>query len=187
MRPIEPLMLEHHHIERMVAVLRRKSAHVREVSLIDSVFVDAVVDYFRTYTGHTHHGKEEGILFRDLARKRLSAEDRRTMEGLIAGHHWLSQTVAELDAAKQAYVQGRYPALETILAKFAALIDFFPGHFRVEDEHFFPASMGYLTYDEQQAMLAEFMDWDRSMIHDKYRSIVDELERTLQAMPEAPR
>ncbi len=187
MQPIDPLMDEHRFIERMIGVMRRKSAHVREVSLVDPVFVDGVVDFFRTYTDRTHHGKEEGILFRDLAGKPLSPEDREMMEQLTAGHRWARQTVTELDAAKQTYLKGKYPALEVIVDKLNALVGFFPGHFKSEDEVFFPASMGYLTQQEQQAMLAEFWDWDRKMIHEKYRAIVDELERTLEAMPEAPR
>lgn len=187
MRPIDALMQEHRHIERMVAIMRRESAHVREVSLIDTVFVDAVVDYFRTYTDRTHHGKEENILFHALAGKPLSAEDRETMQGLIEGHRWARRTVAELDEAKQAYLSGHYMALNTIVEKLDALVRFYPGHIQLEDRTFFPASMVYLTQQEQQAMLNEFWEWDRSMIHEKYRSVVDELERKLAAMPEAPR
>lgn len=187
MRPIDPLTEEHRHIERMVAIMRRESAHVREVSLVDGVFVDAFVDYFRTYTDRTHHGKEEGILFRALAGKPLSAEDRRTMEGLIEGHRWARRTVAELDTAKLAYLSGHYMALNTVVEKLDALTAFFPGHFQIEDRTFFPASLRYLSESEQQTLLGEFWEWDRSMIHEKYRSVVDELERKLAAMPEAPR
>jgi hemerythrin-like domain-containing protein len=187
MRPIDPLMDEHRRIERMVALMRRESAHVREVSLVDTVFVDAFVDYFRTYTDRTHHGKEEGILFRALEGKPLSAEDRKTMEGLIEGHRWARRTVSELDEAKQAYLSGRYIALHTVVEKLDALVGFYPGHIQLEDHTFFPASMVYLTPQEQQAMLNEFWEWDRNMIHEKYRSVVDELERKLAAMPEAPR
>jgi len=187
MRPIDPLMEEHRRIERMVAIMRRESVHVREVSLVDTVFVDALVDYFRSYTDRTHHGKEEGMLFRALEGKLLSAEDRATLERLIDDHRWARHTVVELDEAKGAYLDGKYLALHTILEKLDALTAFFPAHFQLEDQAFFPASMGYLTLAEEQALLREFWEWDRNMIHEKYQSVVDELERRLAAMPEAPR
>jgi len=180
-------MEEHRVIERMVGIMRRESAHLREASVVDWLFVDAVVDFFRTYTDRTHHGKEEGILFRDLAGKRLSPEDRAAMDLLIEGHRFARRTVAELDEAGAAYRQGRYTALETILGRINALVQFFPMHIRHEDDSFFPASPAYLAPQEQQAMLAEFWDWDRSMIHEKYRAIVDDLARTLETIPQAPR
>lgn len=41
---------------------------------------------------------------------------------------------------------------------------------------FFPASRAYFTDDEDQAMLAEFWKFDRKMIHEKYKLVVEELE-----------
>jgi hemerythrin-like domain-containing protein len=187
MKPIDPMMDEHRVIERMIGIMRRKSAHVREASLVDATFIDGVVDFFGTYTDRTHHGKEEGIFFRGLAGKPLTPDDRQMMQGLIQGHRYARRTVAELEAAGQAYRKGKYAALEAIVEQLTSLIDFYPGHIRVEDETFFPHSLGYLTPEEQQDMLAEFWEWDRMMIHEKYRSIIEDLERTLEAIPEAPR
>ncbi len=187
MRPIDPLMGEHRLIERMIGVMRRKSAYLREVSELDVVFVDAMVDFFRTYTDRTHHGKEEGILFRDLAGKPLSPEHRAMMDGLIEGHRWARRTVAELEAAKETYLQGKYLALNAVLDKTGDLIRFYPGHIRREDDVFFPASLGYMSQPQEDAMLAEFLDWDRRMIHEKYAAVVDALEHTLAAIPEPSR
>ena len=45
------------------------------------------------------------------------------------------------------------------------------------DKIFFPAAMNCLSVAEQKAMLDEFYEFDRSMIHAKYKSVVDALER----------
>jgi hypothetical protein len=37
--------------------------------------------------------------------------------------------------------------------------------------------MAYLTDEEDQAMLAEFWQFDRKMIHEKYGSVVEGLEK----------
>ena len=39
------------------------------------------------------------------------------------------------------------------------------------DKVFFPALRAYLTEDEEGAMLAEFREFDRRMIHEKYRAV----------------
>jgi hypothetical protein len=41
---------------------------------------------------------------------------------------------------------------------------------------FFPSSRNYFTDEEDQAMLAEFWEFDRNMIHEKYKSLVDGFE-----------
>lgn len=186
MTPIDLLVSEHRVIERVVTIVRPESERIRHSSRVDPVFVDTVVDFFRTYTDWTHHGKEEGILFRDLANKALSPEDQKAMEGLIEGHRYARQTVGELDEARQGYLLGRATALEVIADKLDALVRFYPGHIRVEDQHFFPASLGYLTAAEQAAMLAEFEEWDRRMIHEKYRAVVEGLEQSARPVAEAP-
>lgn len=50
-------------------------------------------------------------------------------------------------------------------------------HIEKEDKIFFPTSRNYFTEEEDQAMLARFWEFDRKMIHDKYKSVVEELER----------
>jgi hypothetical protein len=39
--------------------------------------------------------------------------------------------------------------------------------------------MEYLTKKEQDGMLQEFNEFDRNMIHEKYRDIVDRIEAQL--------
>lgn len=60
------LMVEHRVIERMIALIEKALAQIESAGVIDALFVDAVVDFVRTYADRTHHGKEEDILFRDL-------------------------------------------------------------------------------------------------------------------------
>jgi hypothetical protein len=40
---------------------------------------------------------------------------------------------------------------------------------------FFHAMMKYFSADEQERMLAEFWEFDRNMIHEKYKRLVEEL------------
>jgi hemerythrin-like domain-containing protein len=56
-------------------------------------------------------------------------------------------------------------------------LDFYPKHIEKEDKVFFPASRAYFSDEEDQAMLAEFLEFDRKMIHEKYQSVVETLEQ----------
>lgn len=173
MKPRGPLMIEHRLIEKMIAVIKDQMSVMREQSRVDPVFIDAAVDFIRIYADKTHHGKEEDILFRDLAAKNMSDEDKRGMQELVDEHVFARKKVAELVQAKEDYVAGHKEALDTVLDRLKTLVEFYPEHIRREDEVFFPDTEKYFTRDELDAMLAEFWEFDKKMIHEKYKAVVD--------------
>ncbi len=172
-----PLMIEHRLIERTLLVIRNVLAKIESMHKVDPVFVDVAVDFIRVYADRTHHGKEEDILFRDLNEKPLSGEDRRIMNELIQDHMLGRQTTKALLDANTRYRNGDETALADIAEKLRTLIEFYPKHIEKEDKVFFPASRAYFTDEEDKVMLAEFWEFDRKLIHEKYISVVEELER----------
>jgi len=172
-----PLMIEHRLIERMLAKIKDMLKLVEQTGEIDPLFVDIAVDFVRTYADRTHHGKEEDILFRDLNNKELSAVDRGIMNELIEEHVFGRKTTKALVEANRRYRNGDSAALSDIAGCLKTLVDFYPRHIEKEDKVFFPASRAYFSEAEDQRMLAEFMDFDQKMIHEKYRSVVDDLEK----------
>ncbi|MBA3003781.1 MAG: cation-binding protein [Desulfurivibrio sp.] len=169
-----PLMIEHRLIERMLNIVRDRLALAVKNKSIDPLFVDAAVDFIRTYADRTHHGKEEDILFRNLDTKELSAADRKVMNELIAEHVFGRNTTKSLVEANTRYRNGDASALEDIARCLKTLVDFYPKHIGKEDKVFFPAARAYFSEEEDQAMLSEFYLFDQKMIHEKYKSIVDE-------------
>ena len=144
---------------------------------MDPVFVDIAVDFIRVYADRTHHGKEEDILFRELNKKALSSEDSQIMKELIEEHVFSRQTTIALVDANTRYRNGDETALADIAAKLKTLTEFYPGHIEKEDKVFFPSARTYFTDEEDQAMLAEFWEFDRNMIHEKYKSLVEGFEK----------
>lgn len=171
-----PLMIEHRLIERMLAIAQDALVEAEKTGGIDPLFVDTAVDFIRVYADRTHHGKEEDILFRDLNKKGLSEADRRIMDELIAEHVFGRSITKELIEANTRYRNGDAAALEDIARCLRTLVDFYPKHIEKEDKVFFPASRAYFTEAEDQAMLDEFWEFDRKIIHEKYTSVVDALE-----------
>jgi hemerythrin-like domain-containing protein len=172
-----PLMIEHRLIERMIKQIEDVLAQIRSAGKIDPLFVDKAVDFVRMYADRTHHGKEEDILFRDLDKRDLSVEDRQVMNELIEEHVFGRNTTKALVDANRRYCNGDTASLADIADKLKTLVEFYPKHIEKEDKVFFPASRAYFTVEEDQAMLKEFWEFDRNMIHEKYKSVVEELER----------
>jgi hemerythrin-like domain-containing protein len=171
-----PLMIEHRLIERMLSVVKDVLAEIESKHRVDPVFVDIAVDFIRVYADRTHHGKEEDILFRELNNKPLSAEDRKIMDELIEEHLFGRRTTQALVDANTRYRNGDDTALADIAANLKTLAEFYPRHIEKEDKVFFPSTRKYFTEQEDQGMLEAFWEFDRKMIHEKYKTVVEGLE-----------
>jgi hemerythrin-like domain-containing protein len=97
------------------------------------------------------------------------------MEELVEEHKYARKTVGMLVDAKERYLKGENTSQE-VVSLLRELAHFYPIHIEKEDEHFFYPCMEYLTKGEQDRMLKEFHEFDRNMIHEKYRNIVDLIE-----------
>ncbi|MGD9819423.1 MAG: hemerythrin domain-containing protein [Desulfomonilaceae bacterium] len=177
MKPRGPLMIEHRLIEKMLNILKSQVDKIDSKKLIDPVVIDIAVDFIRTYADKTHHGKEEDIMFRDLALKPMNVEEKKAMDELVDEHIQARKVVHELVEAKKRYLKGDPGALWIIKERLNWLVDFYPKHIEKEDKLFFPSTERYLNQSEQEAMLAEFWEFDRKMIHEKYASTVEYLAR----------
>jgi len=173
MKPIGPLMWEHRLIEHMVDLLRSEIDRITGRKTANVILIEQAVDFFRTYADRTHHGKEEEILFRDLAQKKMSPEHRKIMDELVREHIHGRELVRKLVEAKDLYVNGYAEALPHIARELKELVDFYPKHIEKEDKGFFFPCLAYFTEAEQTRMLREFRDFDRNMIHEKYRTVVE--------------
>ncbi len=174
MKPIGMLMWEHRLIEQVIGLFPREIAKIGKSKRVDTVFIQVAVDFIRTYADLTHHGKEEDILFRILESHGLSPELHKIMEGLINDHVYARNLVKGLVEANEKYISGEN-TLSVIVNRLQYLADFYPAHIEKEDKHFFHQSMRYLDASEQEEMLGEFKDFDRRMIHEKYKEVVERL------------
>ncbi|MBD3427116.1 MAG: cation-binding protein [Candidatus Omnitrophica bacterium] len=176
MLPAGPLMKEHRLIEQMIGLVADRHDRIGQEEKVDPVFIDAAVDFIRTYADRCHHGKEEDILFRELEKKDISDEHKKTMEGLVSDHKFGRKVTGELEEANEAYKHGKKAALKDIQQALQKLTDLYPQHIEIEDKHFFLPVMDYFSDEEKSSMLSEMMDFDREMIHKKYRQIVDKFK-----------
>ncbi len=175
MLPRGLLMIEHRLIEKMLNIIDKRILVMQTTNEIDPVFIDSAVDFIRTYADRTHHGKEEDILFRDLEKKNMSSLDKKAMQDLVDEHAYARKIVGDIVNAKKKYMGGDASARTGIIDGLRALISFYPGHIQKEDKDFFPVTEKYFTAMELDQMLDEYWKFDREMIHEKYKNLVQEL------------
>ena len=167
-----PLMIEHRLIEKMLTVIQGALERTAQTRSIDPHFVDTVVDFIQVYADRLHHGKEEDILFKNLRKKGLSQEDEQLMNKLIEEHVFSRETIKALVVANARYRKGEGTAIGEVTAGLKTLVDLYPKHINKEDKTFFPAAQAYFSKEEDQALIAEFWEFDRKMIHEKYLAMV---------------
>jgi hemerythrin-like domain-containing protein len=177
MMAVAPLIVEHNLIKRMAAQIRSHVAKIEKEGKLDVLFIDTSVDFMRTYADKCHHGKEEDILFKALLEKPLNEDERRTIAELMSEHNYERHLTRELDGARQRYARGDLNyAMHEAVGLMKKLVEFHEPHIAKEEQHLFLSSGGYFTQEEHNAMLAKFEEHDRKLIHEKYQSIVKEIE-----------
>ena len=170
-------MIEHRLIERMVALMRDRLEGLKAGAEPDTDFIERASDFLAVYADRCHHGKEEDILFRDLRDKDLTHEHRRVMDGLVSDHQFARAQKRAMLAASRRFAAGEQGAADEVRESLEALVNLYPDHIATEDDEFFPAAMAYLTQDEQAAMLEEFREFDRQLIHETHKAIVEAMEQ----------
>ena len=100
------------------------------------------------------------------------------MNELIEEHVHGRKLVADLTTAIDNLGSGGN-TIEAIKTYLEELIAFYPAHIEKEDKHFFYPALDYLNKQEQDAMLREFDEFDKKMIHEKYNNLVEELENKI--------
>ncbi|HII72602.1 TPA: cation-binding protein [Candidatus Woesearchaeota archaeon] len=175
MKPYGPLMVEHRLIERMIKVVKDHVSAAKQEGKIDPKFIETMLHFFREYADQIHHGKEEDILFRDLAGKHMSEEHKNIMQRLIDEHQAARELMAELSQALVMYKEGEdvLTDIEDVLDKIDTL---YPKHIEVEDKHFFIPVMQYFSEEELAKMTAESEAFDKRFDKTKYVKMVEELE-----------
>jgi hemerythrin-like domain-containing protein len=103
------------------------------------------------------------------------------MEELMEEHRWGRKVTGRLVEANARYVHGHREALSAIMDCIKTLVEFYPKHIEKEDKHFFIPCMEYFSEAEKDAMLKEEWEFDKTLIHEKYRNMVITAEKILTA------
>ncbi len=165
-------------IEKMLYLFKVEIKKIHEENLVNTMFIDLATDFIKTYADLTHHGKEEKILFRELAGKKLLPEQAKIMNELLADHDVVRTSSNRLLDAKKRYLHGEDTSQE-IISILKDLAQFYAGHIEKEEERFFVSVADYFSDAERERIANEFGEFDRNVIHWKYRRAATSLEERM--------
>jgi len=177
MLPIGQLMIEHRIIDRMVSLLKKESERAGSKEQININLICVAVDFFKSYADRCHHGKEEDIMFKDLGTRPLSSEHKKMMADLMQDHARARELIGKLETAKTGCQRENPDTVREIKECLKKLVDLYTSHIKKEDKQFFVSSMTYFTKNEQDEMLFRFEAFDRTLIHEKYKKLVEKAEK----------
>ena len=170
MKPRGLLMIEHRLIEKVLLVAQQKALSMTELDY-HPAFVETIVDFIKTYADRTHHGKEEDILFAELAKKKLEDDHLLIMKELIDEHRQARTKVKEVVELNEKFKKGDRRVVPAITSAIIWLAGFYPAHIQKEDAVFFPGTEPQFRQDELEDLLNRFYEFDRMMIHEKYQKM----------------
>jgi hemerythrin-like domain-containing protein len=173
MKIIGPLMIEHRVIERMFKLLDDELSFIQKENNVHGNFIEAAIIFLKMYADKCHHGKEENILFRELAKKTIADEYKVTMGKLIEDHKKGHSYVALLEKAYESFISGDLNAIFDIKLNLQNILNLYPPHIKLENEHFFLYVMPYFSEQENKTLLDEMVAFDKKMDSQKYIKIID--------------
>lgn len=166
-------------IEQMRSLALKEIERIGTTGKVEPTFIDAAVEFFRTYADMFHHGKEEGILFKELSSKGMSEADHSMMVELANEHALARRTVNGLESLKGKYVAGTVETKNDIFEVMNTLVELYSKHIQKEETQFFFPSMKYFSEKEQEEMLDAFFEFDKNFTDRRYRKAIETLKETL--------
>lgn len=177
MLPAGALMIEHRLIERMITVMSRHKAGIDGGMDPDPSFLMTAIDFLRSYADHGHHGKEEELLFKQLATKPLPPEMREAMDRLTEDHVRSRSLVRRLEELTEQWSAGDRSVRGELCDIIGDIVTVYPDHIAREDKEFFPRAMRLLDPQERDEMVSAFKEFDRKLFHERYLKVVEGVER----------
>ncbi len=187
MKATEILMQEHVLILEVLDALERGAQKLgSDADTPKDFFVDAA-EFIRGFADDTHHKKEEGVLFKALARHGFSP-DAGPVAVMLSEHDEARHFTQELTAAAQKLQRGDAGAREDVIMYALSYVRHLRQHIMKENNILFPMADRVVPSDEAARIKAEFERVEREEIgpgaHPKYEALARKLR---DQMPEEQR
>ena len=179
MKAVEILREEHKLIQDVLDSLERGAQRLgSEMKMPADFFVDAA-DFIRSFADDAHHRKEEGVLFKAMARHGFS-EDAGPVAVMLADHNEARRLTQLLSEAAERLAQGDESAREEVIMFALAYVKLLRQHIMKEDHILFQMADRMIPPSEHGAIEAGFEKVERDEIgpgvHEKYRTLARSLK-----------
>ena len=179
MKATEILMSEHQVILRMISVLERAADRLEAGRDVSPEFFVEASNFIKGFADGCHHRKEEGVLFKAMAKNGMSETSGPI--AVMLGEHEMGRTYNQgMRAAAQKLAAGDETAVEDIIFNARGYALLLTQHIAKENQILFPMADKIIPLAQQAAVDDGFEHVEHEEtgegIHEKYLALVDKLE-----------
>lgn len=172
------LQADHRNMSKLLDLVQRQAANMAQHGPVNYALLERVFAYLSSYPDQCHHPKED-LLYRKLQRRHPDMTG--SLRDLVEEHEKLAQSTSNL---MRAMVESRRdpPAPNERLAdQLMAYLDLYRRHMLMEDLHFFPAALQFLSRDDFEEIDFTLFDKPDPLFdtesEDRYAELRDEITR----------
>lgn len=182
MEATEILMSEHRVIERVLNTLDKASDRLEKGEHIRPGFFIDAADFIKGFADGCHHMKEEGVLFKALARNGLS-ETSGPVAVMLNEHGQGRAFTRNMRAAAERLEKGDRQAVKDVLENARGYTALLRQHIYKEDHILFPLSDTKIPIKEQAQVTEDFEKVEHEEtgegVHEKYLGLANALEHEM--------
>lgn len=177
-RDVTKIMVDEHKlILRMIALVEDRVAKVEAGTFADWDFFLDAVDFIRSYADRFHHGKEEAVLFVELAANGMP-EKNSPIEAMMTTHHEGRVFVRALEEAALKAKAGEGAAVAEVVKNARAYAALLRNHIAIEDGVLYPLAERVLPAHRRDPMADAYarQEEENKGIYEKYLALVERHE-----------
>jgi len=177
--PTEILKEEHEIIKRNLNVLEIACQKIERNEKVSLDLFKKSVDFIKNFADKCHHAKEEKCLFPVLEKFGISKEGGPI--GVMLAEHDMGRN----------FVKGIVDGInknnkKTIVENSLGYVQLLRDHIEKENNILFTMADNILTKNDSKGILEKFEEVEKKMgkgVHEKYKKLIDELEKELKNRP----
>jgi len=183
MRDVTAVMVDEHRlILRMITLVEHNAARLEAGEYRDWQFFLDAVEFIRNYADRFHHAKEEDVLFRELVRNGMPAENSPVAAMLLA-HDQGRSFVKGMETAALLGQNGAEDAVAEVVANARGYAALLREHIHTEDHVLYPLAERVLPADWRDGMAAAYAAAEQSApagLQERYEALVGRYEAELR-------
>lgn len=178
MKATDILRKEHVVIKRVLQCLTAATDQAEKIGTLDSESLRKMIEFFRGFADHCHHGKEESRFF-PVARQRGVSCGPGNINILLAEHEQGRSLIRSMDESLSAVEKGNGQARTQFCQHARQYVRLLTEHIHKEDDCLFPTADTMLSTADQQELVRDFEKMEHEEMgagtHERLHTLADEL------------
>jgi len=184
MKATQILMAEHRAIEGVLDTLEEGALALESGTNVPAEFFLGAAEFIRGFADDCHHRKEEGVLFRSMARHGFPP-DQGPVGVMLAEHEEARALTRDLQGAALRLKEGDADAKAALARSALAYVALLRRHIDKEDHILYVMAERAIPPAEQDEMMIDFERVEREEIgqgaHERFAALAGDLKRRLRA------